>query len=166
MPRPKRKDYLTNPPKIGRSIKPIDWKRVDELLCAGCIGTEIASVFHMHPETFYDRVRLEKGICFTEYQLQRACEGESMLRETQFLKALGKTDQGDNTMLIWLGKNRLKQVDKQPEEKAQETIGMIHSMISKLASTEGVNFKPYITQKDIEIESQSEPEAGTECSRE
>jgi hypothetical protein len=120
----------------------------------------------MHPETFYDRVRLEKGICFTEYQLQRACEGESMIRETQFLKAIGKTEKGDNTMLIWLGKNRLKQVDKQPEEKATETIGLIHNMITKLASTEGVNFKPRITQKEIDIESQPESEASSEHTRE
>jgi len=100
MPRAYRKKM-----KIGRAIKLIDWKRVDELLLAGCHGTEIAPHFDMHVQTFYDRVSLEKGMSFTEYSTKKQKHGDSIIREVQFNKAL----KGDNVLLIWLGKNRLTQ---------------------------------------------------------
>ena len=105
MPRPKKANPLPN----GRPQKPIDWDRVDELLMAGCMGTEIAPHFNMHYQTFYDRVQLEKGMGFTEYMTEKRSQGEALLREKQYKKALGLTDTGDNTLLIWLGKNRLNQ---------------------------------------------------------
>lgn len=146
MPRPKRSSFKSLPPGSGRAVKPINWARVDELLMAGCDGSEIAAVFHMHPHTFYDRVQIEKGMHFTHYQVERLSEGNSMLREQQFLKAVGKTELGDNTMLVWLGKNRLKQVDKQPDERATETVGLIHNLIAKAA---GKDIEPQPVQQTI-----------------
>lgn len=103
MPRPKRTPTTEN----GRPAKNIDWDRVDQLLEAGCLGTEIASYFDVHPVTFYERVVREKGLSFTEYSTQKKPRGDAKLREAQYLKALD----GDNTQLIWLGKNRLGQKD-------------------------------------------------------
>lgn len=130
--RPPRKKTITRP-QGGRSTKKINWKRVDELLMAGCTGVEIAAVFDMHPHTFYDRVLKEKTVCFTDYQSEKRFVGDTLIKEAQFLKAIGKAEIGDNTMLVWLGKNRLGQVDRQPEERATETLGLIHAMISKIA---------------------------------
>jgi hypothetical protein len=65
----------------------------------------------MHYQTFYDRVCLEKGMGFTEYSQQKKEQGNSILRKVQFKKA----SEGDNTLLIWLGKNRLKQERKEKE---------------------------------------------------
>lgn len=90
---------------MSRPEKPIDWKLVDRLLIAGCMGTEIAAHFDMHPNTFYDRVQAEYGIGFTEYSSQKKQKGESLLRSKQFDTAMS----GDKTMLIWLGKQRLGQ---------------------------------------------------------
>lgn len=98
--------------KITKPLIPIDWKRADELLTAGCLGTEVAAYFGMHPETLYDRVKLEKGIAFSEYSAKMKSNGEAKLREAQYNKALGATEKGDNTLLIWLGKTRLNQKEQ------------------------------------------------------
>lgn len=88
-----------------RTEKPIDWGMVDELLEAGCLGTEIASYFSMHPHTFYDRVLDKYKITFTEYSCYKKPKGEALIRLKQYKKAL----KGDNAMLIHLGKYRLNQ---------------------------------------------------------
>lgn len=92
---------------MSRPEKPINWKLVDDLLIAGCTGTEIASHFDMHHDTFYDRVSKEYGTSFTSYSSEKKQKGDSILRAKQFEKAA----KGDNTMLVWLGKNRLKQAE-------------------------------------------------------
>lgn len=95
--------------------KPIDWEIVDELLEAGCSGQEIAPYFACHPDTLYDRCVEVKGMVWSEYSAIMQCKGEACLRAVQYGKAIGKTDKGDNTMLVWLGKNRLKQRDTPTE---------------------------------------------------
>jgi predicted metal-binding transcription factor (methanogenesis marker protein 9) len=98
---------------------PIDWERVDELLIAGCLGTEIASYFSMHPNTFYDRVVAKYNVSFTEYSTQKKATGEALLREAQFKKAIKKHD---NTMLVWLGKQRLGQKETPSDHVVSEEI--------------------------------------------
>ena len=104
---------------MGRNLTKIDWKKVDELMIAGCCGAEIAGYFGIHPDTLYKHVEREKKMCFTAYHQEKKAKGDSILRAHQYAKALGLTDKGDNTLLIWLGKTRLKQV----EEKQKETLG-------------------------------------------
>ena len=96
----------------GRPKAKLDWEKIDELLVAGCSGAEIASFFGLNKATIYDRCLTDKGIPFSEYSQRKYEKGDSLIRKAQFNKALD----GDNTMLVWLGKNRLKQRDKQPEE--------------------------------------------------
>lgn len=86
---------------------------------AGCKGTEICPHFDMHPDTFYRKVEERYSIGFTELCRIKREQGDSLLRETQFYKAIGETDVGDNTMLIWLGKQRLDQ--REPEAVRAET---------------------------------------------
>jgi len=92
-------------PSFGREEKPIDWEKVDMLLMSGCIGTEIAPFFNMHPKTFYDRVQKKYGISFTEYSYQIHSKGKAHLKQKQFAKAMA----GDTRMLIFLGEVELKQ---------------------------------------------------------
>ncbi len=99
----------------GRPPKPVDWIRVELLLMCGCNGPEIAANFDMHVDTFYQKVKNEFGINFTTYASLFKQKGDSLLREKQFEKALEK----DNTMMIWLGKQRLHQ--KEPEQQKSET---------------------------------------------
>lgn len=97
-----------------RPSKEIDWKKVDDLLISGCLGTEIASYFDMHPDTFYRKVEEQQGMGFTDYSAQKKPKGEALIRLKQFNKAL--SEKGDTQMLIWLGRNRLGQTDKIDKE--------------------------------------------------
>jgi|SRR5579864_2193260 len=100
---------------MARPEKNIDWKVVDHLLMAGCKGTEIAANFDMHPDTFYIKVEEQYKMGFSAYSQEKRSKGDSLLRAKQFEKALEK----DNTMLIWLGKQRLDQ--REPEAFRAET---------------------------------------------
>ncbi len=107
-----RRSSLQSEDKImvaGRPKAPIDWDVVDKLLVAGCLGTEVAAHIGIHHDTFYDRCREEKKVSFTVYSFEKRSKGHSILRAAQFDEAVRKRN---ITMLIWLGKNCLLQVDK------------------------------------------------------
>jgi hypothetical protein len=123
--------------KTTRPEIPINWERVDELLEAGCYGTEIAPIFGMHHETFYDRVYKEYGVGFTEYSCAKKAKGESALREAQYNKALGKSKKGDNAMLIWLGKQRLNQRESIVEfSVSPEALKPLHQVMGQFAQAQ------------------------------
>lgn len=107
---------------MSRPAKEIDWDLVDELLIAGCLGTEIAPHFDLHPDTFYRRVEDKYSIGFTKYSAEKKSAGDSLLRKKQFDKAL----EGDNSMLVWLGKNRMGQRDKPKDEETLEATNLAH----------------------------------------
>lgn len=106
----------------GRLEYPINWEKVDELLTAGCTGGEIAAHFGIHPETLYDRTAKKYNKPFSEYSYEMRQKGDSLLRQAQFDKALGRNKDADNTMMVWLGKNRLKQSDQPLENMIQNQI--------------------------------------------
>jgi hypothetical protein len=93
---------------MARPAAIIDWNKVDELLEAGCTGTEISSFFGIHPDTLYRKCEADHKIGFAFYSQQKSAKGEMLIRQKQYDMALA----GDRGMLIWLGKNRLKQSDK------------------------------------------------------
>jgi len=113
---------------VGRPEKLIDWDLVDDLLMAGCLGTEIASNFDMHPDTFYRRVEEKKNIGFTEYCQQKRSKGKSFIRKKQFDKAL----EGDNTMLVWVGKQLCDQKENNEVSVAPETSKAFASIMDQL----------------------------------
>lgn len=117
-----------------RPTKPIDWDLVDDLLEAGCPGTEIAPHFDMHVETLYDRTFIEKNMGFTEYSLLKRAKGESNLRKAQYDKAIGNTDKGDNTLLIWLGKVKLNQKESTEVSVAPETMKSFNALMDQLTA--------------------------------
>ncbi len=96
----------------NRPLIPIDWKKANELMISGCMGTEVASFFGMSPDTFYRRVEDEFGVTFTQYLQEKRETGNSLLRTKQYQKAMS----GDNTLLVWLGKCRLKQRENDDRE--------------------------------------------------
>lgn len=88
--------------------KHIDWEIIDDMLIAGCTGTQCAAAIGVHPETLYDRCRYEKGASFSEYSQTKRAHGDALIHSAQFKKAC---DEKNPTMLIWLGKQRLNQKD-------------------------------------------------------
>ena len=92
----------------GCSKKIINWEFVDNLLIAGCNGVQIAANLGIHPDTLYIRCEREKGVVFSAYLSEKRSKGNSMLLAKQFQMAY----EGDKTMLVWLGKQRLDQSEK------------------------------------------------------
>lgn len=107
-------EQVKRPP--GRPCVTIDWQMVNEELQAGSKGLQIADKLGIHHETFYRHVQEKFGIGFTDYAAQQLSHGDDILRKAQFDKAIGRTKKGDTTLLMHLGRTRLKQVDAQPEK--------------------------------------------------
>lgn len=95
---------------MSRPYSVIDWERVDELLIKGCGGKEISGFLGIDDKTLYTRCVTERNMTFTEYRQMKKSKGDSLLRERQYDKAVLE---GDTRMLIFLGKNRLKQTERQ-----------------------------------------------------
>ena len=114
MGRPPKKKAYPDQYTGGRPKKVnIDWKAVENALMAGCNGTEIASFVGLHRETFYDRVVKEQGMSFTEFAEKFRSKGDLFLRQKQYHVAM----QGDRSMMIWLGKQRLGQKENHQDDK-------------------------------------------------
>lgn len=97
----------TNPP--GRPKHPIDWERVIKMTMAGATGASIAHDLGLKPDLLYARCQSDQGLDFSTFQILHRMRGDDMLKLKQFELAM----KGDKSMLIWLGKNRLKQRDRQ-----------------------------------------------------
>lgn len=108
--------------KGGRPKSDLNWPEINQLLVAGCSGVEVAGYVGVSKETIYDRCLIDNGVGFSEYSQKMKAKGESLLRAHQFAKALGKTEKGDNTLLIWLGKQRLDQRDKPKSEEVEDEV--------------------------------------------
>ena len=131
---------------MSRPEKIIDWELVDKLLIAGCHGTEIAANFGMHPETFYKRVVDKFEIGFSEYLQLKRSQGDSLLRNAQFEKALEK----DNTMMIWLGKQRLGQKENHEISIDSATLGEFTASMGWFKKLQ--DFKKGVSQENLNEE--------------
>lgn len=127
----------------GRPPANIDWNKVEDLLMAGCMGTGIAAYLGISAQTLYDRCLIEKKMLFSQFSQQKKEKGDEILRAHQYAKALGLTDKGDNTLLIWLGKTRLKQKENPLELEHSLTVTTIdyseaeeHYSPSQISTTE------------------------------
>lgn len=134
---------------VGRPKSAIDWKKVEDLLMSGCMGTGIAHYLGINPATLYARCLEDKGIQFSEFSQQKKEKGDEILRAHQYAKALGLTDKGDNTLLIWLGKVRLRQREEAVAETKQVTAVdlenlqmMVDGYKAKLAKYESSECQP------------------------
>lgn len=94
--------------RTGRPQIKIDWDQFDKLCGLQCTLNEISSWFDCSEDTIERSVKREKGITFAEYFEQKASKGKVSLRRKQYELAMA----GDRVMLIWLGKQYLKQSDK------------------------------------------------------
>ena len=95
---------------MARPKAKIDWKIAGELITAGCDGVQVAAYFGIHPDTLYMACEKELKMGFSAYLQTKRATGDAMLLKTQFELALKEKDR---TMLVWLGKQRLGQREKQ-----------------------------------------------------
>lgn len=95
---------------MARPPADIDEKELIELASQGAKNAELAHYFGVDEQTIANR--------FSKILLKTRSIRRMRLRQTQTKNALG----GDNTMLIWLGKNELGQIDKVEQSGATEVI--------------------------------------------
>jgi hypothetical protein len=112
MPRKKNPNVKQRPKCRGVPPRPIDWNVVDQMLESGCPGAEIAPRFNLKAEAFYDRVKQDKGMHFSEYMLSKKAEGVNNIRKQVYTEALGIAEKKGNTEMLkllaeaWLGLGR------------------------------------------------------------
>jgi hypothetical protein len=95
---------------MARPKAKIDWDEAGEMISAGCDGVQVAAYFGIHPDTLYMACEKELKMGFSAYLQTKRATGDAMLLKTQFELALKEKDR---TMLVWLGKQRLGQREKQ-----------------------------------------------------
>ena len=100
---------------LARPLKEIDWDQVDEMCAIHCTGEEQAAVLGVDYDTLNRACHREQEMSFADYFRQKSASGKMSLRRRQYTKAM----EGDNTQLIWLGKNWLGQTD-QPDVEAKD----------------------------------------------
>ena len=93
---------------MGRPKKPINWVSAQRLCESHCTHAEIAYKLDIALNNLNDRCIVEQGMTFSEFYNKNKHAGKANIRAVQYSKAL----KGDNTMLVWLGKNNLGQSDK------------------------------------------------------
>lgn len=91
--------------------KQIDFDVVDSLCNIQCTGEEIASVLGVDYDTLNARIKEKYGILFSDYFELKRGAGKASLRRMQWKAA----EAGNNTMLVWLGKQYLGQRDTPAE---------------------------------------------------
>lgn len=101
---------------MARTPIEIPWFKVDEMLHAGCDGTDIADVIGISADTLYRACQRDHKVGFAAYSAQKRATGEALLRQKQFQVALS----GNIPMLIWLGKVRLNQSEQAASYQHEE----------------------------------------------
>ena len=131
---------------MGRKAYKPKWAKIDKLLEAGCTGVEIAASEGVDKQTLYRACKRDNKVDFDTYKQQKRSSGDTLLRMAQFKSAMS----GDKTMLIWLGKNRLKQSDKSE----------VSSTVNMTSTIEDVRFE--IPENDTGPHSESPKPPGWE----
>lgn len=101
-----------NPKGAGSPEIIIDWEQVDSLCKIQCTGEEIASVLDVGYNTIERACKRDHNVKFGDYIAQKKLGGKASLRRNQWKLA----QDGNATMLVWLGKNMLNQTDKTETE--------------------------------------------------
>lgn len=107
--RPGNPKTQRNPNGAGRKSTIIDWGAVIDLLKIGSSAAEVCAVLGISDRTLRKQVLNDHNMEWAEFARCGKAKGRNMLRSKQFEVAMD----GDKTMLIWLGKQRLGQAEKQ-----------------------------------------------------
>lgn len=85
-----------------------EWDQISKLCALHCTGEEIAGIMGCSLDTLETKILDAHGVRFSEFFREKAASGKMSLRRKQYEAAMG----GNPTLLIWLGKQWLKQTDK------------------------------------------------------
>tara|TARA_R110002020_G_scaffold285000_2_gene500567 strand:+ start:603 stop:974 length:372 start_codon:yes stop_codon:yes gene_type:complete len=99
---------MTEKNKGGRPQKEIDYTQLDKYCAIQCTGEECAALLEMDYDTLNRGLKRDGFGGFTDYFEQKSSFGKASLRRRQYKLA----EEGNPTMLIWLGKQWLGQSEK------------------------------------------------------
>ena len=102
-------------PINGRQPADIDWEYVKQLAQCHCTGPMIAACLGIHSDTLYARIEKDLGMTFTTFSGIHKEKGCAKLLQKQFECAFRESKPSES-MLIWLGKQKLHQRDRFPDE--------------------------------------------------
>ena len=111
MEKEKKLKKIKAKPKKKMRTKPyskINWEMVDELCVLHCTGEEISSLIGVNYDTLNAACKRVKGMGFSDYFKVKSAKGKASLRRRQYVLA----EEGNTTMLVWLGKQWLGQTDR------------------------------------------------------
>ncbi len=109
----------------GRPKADINWHYVAEMCEAGGNGVGIAATLGIDEGTLRKRCETDNKCTFSEFSQLKKAKGDELLKCKQFEVAMS----GDKTMLIWLGKQRLGQAEKQEIAHSQGSMQNIEAYI-------------------------------------
>ena len=95
--------------KGGRPQHQLDYVTLDKLCGIMCTKEEIASLMEIDEDTLHNALVRDGHGGFSVYYKNKSANGKMSLRRVQYQAAI----EGNTTMLVWLGKQHLGQVDKQ-----------------------------------------------------
>ena len=110
-----------------------DFQRLIAMAQIQCTAEEIAGVFGISPDTLDRRIK-ERGYAgFAELYKKHSDEGKASLRRMQWKAA----EEGNPTLLVWLGKQMLGQTDKRDLTSSDGTMSPKAALdVSKLSTKE------------------------------
>lgn len=92
-----------------RKPRPIDWEKISRLFEAGANIVQVAAKMQIDRQYLYRRCEEDNGMHLSDFMRNSRDTGDTLIKVAMFKKAMT----GDNTMLVWLSKNRLGYRDKQ-----------------------------------------------------
>ncbi len=98
----------TSKKRITKPLHQLDYKKLDAMCAIHCTGEECAAILGVDYDTLNTALKRDGNKGFSEYFAQKGSNGKMSLRRKQYDLAI----EGNSTMLIWLGKQWLGQVDK------------------------------------------------------
>lgn len=126
----KAKKIRTDKNKGGRPRAVINWEQLEKLCALQCTGEECASVLGVNYDTLVSAIKRKGFEGFSEYYKRYSAPGKVSLRRQQFRVA----ENGNATMLIWLGKQYLGQRDYKIEN-LDGSSSPLDSLVEELART-------------------------------
>lgn len=114
--------------KRGPKLTEVDWKLCQNLLRIQCTGEEIAGAMDMSYDTLERACKRDHGIKFAEYSELKRAEGRASLRRAQWKVA----QDGNPTMLVWLGKQMLGQRDKHEVDNTSSDGSMTPQVVERV----------------------------------
>ena len=140
MPRKSKKPIAKKPEQVkkGRPRFKFDYRVVRELSAIQCTINEMASVIGCHRTTIMTANEIDQN--FIEAREAGLADGRLNIRRKQ----LAAVEQGNTTMLIWMGKQYLGQRDQQTVEHIGDafksmTEAQIDERIARLIQETGTN---------------------------